>query len=351
MDVDMVLPGFQASFNFFVAALVELSLLFIGISFLVGIINEFFPRDRLQRWLSGTHGRGYLVAALLGGITPFCSCSTIPIMVGMLRAGAAFGPVMTFLLTSPLVNPVILALFISLLGMRITCWYGAMAIGLAICSGVLLERLGFNRYLRADMLGIDTHATAAARPIERTGAMPCCPGPIRQSLDSLRPVAAGPNRSFSPENCATIPGTIAAAQTNRWLVIFRAAYDQFVALLPYILAGVAIGSLIYGFLPADLVVRLAGPDNPLAIPVAAVVGVPLYLRASTMIPIAAGLLAKGMGLGAIIALIIGGAGASLPEVAMLKGLFRAPLLAAFLMVVFVMAVAAGFTIGFLQTFF
>lgn len=103
--------------------------------------------------------------------------------------------------------------------------------------------------------------------------------------------------------------------------------------------------MIHGFLPADLVVRLAGADNPLAVPVSALVGIPLYLRVSTMVPIAASLIAKGMSVGAVVALIIGGAGASLPEVAMLKGMFRWPLLAAFIASVMVMAVSAGFLVN------
>ncbi|NNK97270.1 MAG: hypothetical protein HKP41_23190 [Desulfobacterales bacterium] len=133
--------------------------------------------------------------------------------------------------------------------------------------------------------------------------------------------------------------------SNRWQRIFRDAVGQFRKLLPFIILGVAIGSIIHGFLPADLVVRLAGSDNPMAIPVSAVVGIPLYLRVSTMVPIAASLIAKGMSIGAVVALIIGGAGASLPEVAMLKGIFKTPLLVAFIASVMVMAISAGFLVS------
>ncbi|MDX2477017.1 MAG: permease [Gammaproteobacteria bacterium] len=121
-----------------------------------------------------------------------------------------------------------------------------------------------------------------------------------------------------------------------------------ICLLPYVIIGVAIGSIIHGFLPADLVVRLAGADNPLAVPISAIVGIPLYLRVSTMVPIAASLLAKGMSTGAVIALIIGGAGASLPEMAMLKGIFRLPLLIAFITSVMVMAISAGLLVNLLM---
>jgi hypothetical protein len=104
---------------------------------------------------------------------------------------------------------------------------------------------------------------------------------------------------------------------------------------------VAIGAVLHGFLPTELVTRLAGAENPLAVPIAAVAGIPLYLRVSTMVPIAVSLIGKGMSVGAVIALIIGGAGASLPEVAMLKGIFRLPLLLAFLGSVLATAIAAG----------
>lgn len=134
-------------------------------------------------------------------------------------------------------------------------------------------------------------------------------------------------------------------QPSRARRIFNDSLGQFKSLLPYVILGVAIGSIIHGFLPADLVVRLAGADNPLAVPISAIVGIPLYLRVSTMVPIAASLLAKGMSTGAVIALIIGGAGASLPEMAMLKGIFRLPLLIAFITSVMVMAISAGLLVN------
>jgi uncharacterized membrane protein YraQ (UPF0718 family) len=126
------------------------------------------------------------------------------------------------------------------------------------------------------------------------------------------------------------------------------AVGQLRSFLPYILIGVAIGALCHGFVPDNVVYRYAGPDNPLAVPIAAVIGVPLYVRASTMVPIGMSLLAKGMSLGAVMALIIGGAGASIPEMVMLKRLFRLPVLAAFVGVVFTMAVSAGLLLNWIS---
>jgi hypothetical protein len=123
---------------------------------------------------------------------------------------------------------------------------------------------------------------------------------------------------------------------------FIGAWGDFRGVLVYLVLGVAVGAVIYGYLPADFVVGLAGPQNPAAIPVAAVIGIPLYVRAETVIPVAVALTEKGMGLGAVIALIIGGAGMSIPEMSMLAGIFRARLVAVIVAAVFITAVLAGY---------
>ena len=254
-------------------------------------------------------------------------------MVGLLKAGAGFGPTMSFLFASPLVNPVLLGLFLTLLGLKVTALYGILALGLAVCSGLILERLGFSRYLISR-----TMAEENSR---------CCEKPsqvVLHNSDSIVPFdQAAESEAAGLSNCCDAENTTEPVeQPRRWGRIFTEAVVQFRTFLPFIIIGVAIGSLIHGFLPAAMVTKVAGSDNLLAIPVSAVIGIPLYIRASTMLPIAASLLGKGMSLGAVIALIIGGAGASLPEVAMLKGLFRFPLLAAFLLSVFFTAVVSGF---------
>lgn len=345
--MEQMLPHLRETLVFFATTMVELAVLFIGISFLVGVINEFLPQDKVKRWLSGRHGRGYLVGSILGGLTPFCSCSTIPVTIGLLRAGAGFGPTMAFLFTSPLVNPIIIPLFVTLLGLKVTLVYAGVAIGMTIAISFVLEKVGFSRFVIQDALNMGSNATAggmsSGQPAVAAGAEPSG----SQFMVQLQPVGsagevAGTGMEQAP--AFTIP-VYQEEQPGRWRRIFNEAVRQFRTLLPFVLLGVAIGSVIHGFLPAELVVRLAGADNPLAVPVSAIVGIPLYLRVSTMVPIAASLVAKGMSLGAVIALIIGGAGASLPELAMLKGMFRMPLLIGFIASVMVMAVAAGFLVN------
>ena len=341
------MPQVGETLVFFVTTMAELAILFVGISFLVGVINEFLPQEKVKRWLSGRHGRGYLIGSILGGLTPFCSCSTIPVTIGLLRAGAGFGPTMAFLFTSPLVNPVIIPLFITLLGLEVTLVYAMVAIGMTIVISFLLEKFGFSRFLISEVVHQGAATSSVGTPLTQPTPETAGGAANTQFMVQLQPATPCCDTAGSgPEQPTSFTIPVYQEQPGRWRRIFNEAVRQFRSLLPFVILGVAIGSVIHGFLPAELVVRLAGADNPLAVPVSAVVGIPLYLRVSTMVPIAASLVAKGMSLGAVIALIIGGAGASLPELAMLKGMFRLPLLIGFICSVMVMAVTAGFLVNF-----
>jgi len=324
----------------------ELAVLFVLISFLVGVLNEWLPAEKTRRWLSSRHGHGYLVGALIGSATPFCSCSTVPLTMGLLKSGAGFGPTMTLLFTSPLVNPIIIALFWVTFGLELTLLYSGMVIFAAILVSWLMDRAGFERFLDRALFASRSPTVAAASPADGISgeAASCCtpavageeaaccsgtPAPVAVSFDAMGPaiVAAAP---------------VVEQRRNRLMHLFNEALGQFRSFLPHIAIGVGIGAVAHGFVPDDLLVRYAGPDNLLAIPVAALIGVPLYVRGSTMIPIAMTLTAKGMGIGAVIALVIGGAGASLPEVVMLKRMFRWPILAVFLFSVFGIAITTGY---------
>jgi len=137
-----------ASLYFFGFIMVELSLLFVGISTLVGLILEYIPEEKLRRWLSRTGIKGNVIGASIGGLTPFCACSTIPMTVGLLKAKIPFGAVMSFVVASPILNPVILAMMTALLGLKAAGIYAVMTFGAAILFGVILERFGFSRYVK-----------------------------------------------------------------------------------------------------------------------------------------------------------------------------------------------------------
>ena len=290
----------RQSLEMFALLATELTLLFLVISFTVAVLQEHIPPDRVRQILSSKNGKGYVVAAALGAITPFCSCSTIPFLKGLLKAKAGFGTMMVFLFASPLLNPIIIGLFAVTFGIQVTLFYFAVAMGVSLVAGVALETLGFDRYIKAGVYSSDP----------ATGCGSDC-------------------------SSAHIP-------RNKWRNAWDSAWSDFRNVLPYLMGGIALGSLIYGFMPTEFVSAMANDENPFAIPVAAIIGIPLYIRAEAVIPLSAALAAKGMSLGAVMALIIGSAGVSLTEVILLKSIFRNQLVVAFLAVILSMAIGAGF---------
>ena len=290
--------------NFFLEIAAELIVLFIGITFLVGLIQEYVPDETIKRALGGRHKiLGSILGAGFGALTPFCSCSTIPLLLGMLNAGVPFASAMAFLFASPLLNPVIVSLFIILMGWKTTALYFAVTFVGAVAIGLLLDSLGFSDQVKS---------VAAVRS--------CCD--CQQATDA---------RSRMQRSAGF-------------------AISLFLQLMPYLLIGAGIGAFIHGFVPTEIISRLAGSDNPVAIPVAAIIGIPIYIRAETMIPIGMALIEKGMSVGAVLALVIGGAGASIPELTLLSAIFRRKMLSAFVLTILAIALAAGYLANLLSGF-
>ena len=291
----------QDVFYMFTYLLLELTMLFIAISYLVGVIQLYIPPEKIRNVLSSKHGKGYVIAAFMGAITPFCSCSTIPFLKGLIRANAGFGPMMVFLFSSPLLNPILIVLFAVTFGFKIAVIYFAMSMGISIVAGIALEKLGFEKYIIV--------------PEDVAEKSSCCSG-----------------SSVTP---------------NKWKKLWVEVWKDFKQAFPYLLVGVSLGAIIHGFVPTDFIANYAGSDNPLAIPFAAVIGIPLYTRAIVMIPLAAAFVAKGMGIGAVMAFVIGSAGASIPELILLRSLFKTQMIVSFVFVVLSMAITTGFVFSYL----
>ncbi|MEZ8740450.1 permease [Photobacterium swingsii] len=300
----MITPDMLAmakdTLDMFVFLAAELTILFLLISYAVGILQEYISPAKIQQILSAKRGKGYIIAAFLGAITPFCSCSTIPFLKGLLRAKAGFGTMMVFLFASPLLNPIIIGLFAVTFGLQVTVFYFAIAMGVSVIAGYTLEKLGFERYIKPEAYEAPTS-----------------------------------------KGCGSSCGS-KAKPVSKWVRVWRSTWADFKKVLPYLIGGIAVGSMIYGFMPTEWVASVANDDNIFAIPVAAVIGIPLYIRAEAVIPLSAALAAKGMGLGAVMALIIGSAGASLTEVILLKSIFKNKMIIAFLVVILGMAISAGY---------
>lgn len=356
----------------------ELSVLFILISAGVSLLQQYIPDSKIQAILSGSGGRGYILAALLGSVTPFCSCSTIPMLRGLLKAKAGFGPTLTFLFTSPLLNPIIVGLFIATFGMKVTVIYVSVALVVSIVAGIVLSQMHFEQYVipeneagaSASSCGcgpmVSPETKVELKPFEASCGAPdvkpiqpscCCgtpePKPIQPSCCGSAP--ASPTSccgatSAQPQatSCCAGPKPVAPdAFSGKVRRAFREGWTQFVQVSPYIFIGVLLGSVIYGFVPSEFIATYASGDNLFAVPIAAVIGIPLYVRAEALIPLSAVLVTKGMGLGAVMALIVGGSGASLTELILLKSMFRTPMIVAFLVVILGMAIIAGYLFQFI----
>lgn len=320
----------------------ELIILFLVISYFVGVLQEFITPEKIKSILSSRKGKGYIIAALLGSITPFCSCSTIPFLKGLLRARAGFGPMMVFLFASPLLNPVIIGLFVLTFGIEVALFYFLVAIIVAVTAGFVLEKLGFEKYVRPEAYEViesSSCGTSCGTKKEEL-ATSCC-------NSTLEPATAtgcdsAPAATFC---CGSDPDV--NKEDNRWMRIWRSTWKDFKQVFPYLLLGISLGAFIYGFMPTDLIVEYAGEGSWYAIPIAAIIGIPLYIRAEAVIPLSAALVAKGMALGSVMALIIGSAGASLTEVILLKSIFKNKMIAAFLTVILGMAIGAGYLYSFI----
>lgn len=302
----------------------ELTILFIVICFIIALIQQYVSDEKIQKILSGKKGSGYIMAAIFGALTPFCSCSTIPMLRGLLKANVGFGQMMTFLFVSPLLNPIIVGLFFATFRAKTTGIYVSIALVISIIASFVLKTLKFERYIMEEK---DTQSS-------------CCKCGCSYEKPMIETCSCSQTVVQTSDCCST--QTKADFFKDNVKLAYKSAIQQFKDVLPYLVVGVSIGAFIYGFMPSDIVAKYAGGNNIFAVPIAAVIGIPLYIRMEAVIPLAGVLATKEMGLGAIMSLIIGSSGASITEVILLKSMFKWPLIIAFLTVIFTMAVLTGY---------
>lgn len=282
----------------------ELFLLFIGISFLVALLQIYVSKEKIQKTLTTPRKTlNSILGAAFGVVTPFCSCSTIPILVGLIKSKAPFSGSMSFLLISPLLNPAIIALFLTFFKLKATLIYAGFTFTFAVVAGLLLDKMGFEKEVKNVS------------------------------------IKGGQENDVTWEN---LQGSFWQKNSQAFKFAAKDAVELLRTVLPFLLLGAGIGAFIHEFIPSDLLGRFAGADNIWAVPLAALVGIPMYIRTETMIPVASILIDKGVGYGTMIALIIGGAGASLPEVSLLSSIFKKKLVIAFLVCVMLVATATGY---------
>ena len=269
-----------SALNFFIYDTVKIILLLFAISSLMGVVNAYFPIERLRNYLM-THklyGMQYLLASIFGAITPFCSCSSIPLFIGFVKGGIPLGVTFAFLITSPLVNEVAVAMFLGSFGLKVTVVYVVSGILLGMVGGILFGQMRLEPLLSDWVKQIQTQST---KQIE---------------------VWDSEHVSF----------------TRRLPVILREAWSIVRSVLIYVIIGIGIGAMMHGYVPEGFFEHYMARDNWFAVPLAVVFAVPMYANAVGIVPIIEVFVAKGIPLGTAIAFMMAIVGLSLPEATLLK---------------------------------
>jgi uncharacterized membrane protein YraQ (UPF0718 family) len=287
------------SVAFFLYDAPKVLLLLTLIVFVVGIVQSFFSAERAKAILAGRRESvGNVLAALLGVVTPFCSCSAVPLFLGFVEVGIPLGVTLSFLISAPMVNEVALVLLLGLFGWKIAALYLVTGLAIAIVAGWVLGRMKLERHIEAwvhDAMKTSTRGAAVHLGVE---------GRVRKGLDSVRKVVG-----------------------KVW---------------PWVLAGIGVGAGIHGYVPEGLLASFMGKSAWWSVPAAVAIGVPMYSNAAGIIPVVQALLAKGAALGTVLAFMMSVIGLSLPEVVILRKVLRPPLIAAFVGVVASGILVVGF---------
>lgn len=295
--------------NFFFYDSIKIIILLFLISMLMGIVNAYFPIERLRNYLV-THrlyGLQYMLASVFGAITPFCSCSSIPLFIGFVKGGIPLGVTFAFLITSPLVNEVAVAMFLGSFGVRTTIVYVVSGIVLGMLGGMVLGRMNLDRYLSGWIRDIQrqSEAQADAWEAEKTSFFDRMPSIVRGSWNIVRGV------------------------------------------LVYVLVGIGIGAAMHGFVPDGFFERYLAAGNWWSMPLAVILAVPMYANAAGIVPVIEVFVAKGVPLGTAIAFMMSVVGLSLPEATLLKKVMTWRLIGIFFGVVTVFIIISGYLFNWL----
>ena len=310
------------------------------VSVVTGLIRAFVPLEKLQKRLSKTGKFGGLMGALLGLPTPFCSASMVPVSMGMVEMGAPFAMVFSFLLSAPLANFVVVGFIFGVFGWKVALVYFLIVFIGSVLFGTLFGKTSIkNEVKRINLDSKDTNVEDSSQQV-----VSCGTSSNNNSSQQVASCGTSSNNNSSQQvaSCGTSSNSVCGESNPKLNEAFSFGWALFKRILPYVLIGAVISAALVAFVPDTWVQKYLGNDSPLAIPIAAGIGVPLYLRIEMAIPILKALIVKGMSMGAAIALIIGGTGASLPEIAIISSMLKPKAIMAFILSVMTMAIVGGF---------
>lgn len=287
--------------NFFIYDTIKIFIMLSVIIFVVAIIRSFFPPEKTRKILSYKRQyAGNIVAALLGVVTPFCSCSAVPVFIGFVEAGIPLGVTFSFLISSPMVNEVALILLWGMFGPGIALIYIATGLTVAIISGLVIGKMQMEKYVEGYVYE------------------------IAQGADGIE--------------------LTVAEQTWQDRLLYAREYvrDILKRVWPYVLVGIGLGAAIHGYVPTDFLAAYAGKDNIFAVPIAVLMGVPLYSNAAGVIPLVAALQEKGMAMGTVLAFMMAVTALSLPEMIILRNVLKPRLIGVFIGIVATSIIIVGY---------
>ena len=291
------------SVHFFIYDVIKIVVLLCILIFIISYIQSFFPPERTKKILGRFHGLGAnLIAALLGTVTPFCSCSSIPLFIGFTSAGLPLGVTFSFLISSPMVDLGSLVLLMSIFGAKVAIVYVVLGLVIAVAGGTLIEKM----HLENQVEEFIRNAKAIELPQEEL--------------------------------------TVKDRLKYAWVQVTETLKKVF----PYILVGVGIGAVIHNWIPEDVIVKFLGNGNPFGVIIATIAGVPMYADIFGCIPIAEALLAKGAKLGVVLSFMMGVTTLSLPSMIMLKKAIKKKLLGVFIAICTVGIIIVGYFFNAIQ---
>ena len=294
------------SINFFVYDGLKIVTMLLIINYVMAVIRHYLPLERIRDFLASRnwHGFDYFLAAMLGLVTPFCSCSSIPLFVGFLGVGIPLGVTLTFLVASPLLSETAIILLGGVFGLKVMLAYIISGIVISMLAGFILRNMDPNKHINPDIL----------------------------ALSEVKQVSAEKVKRF---------------QRRYVLLWLREAWELSRTLVPYVLLGVGIGAAIHNLVPADFLTNTLGKHTWWSVPLAAIVSIPVYANAVGVVPIVEALVAKGVGMGTALVVLMATIGLSLPEALILKKVMSMKLLVTFFGLVALGIIAIGYTINFL----
>lgn len=293
-----------SALDFFFYDTIKIVLLLFLISTIMGIVNAYLPVERLRNFLTTRrlYGFQYLFASLFGATTPFCSCSSIPLFIGFVKGGIPLGVTLSFLITSPLVNEVAVAMFLGAFGLKATLIYVVSGVVLGTVGGVVLGKMRLERYLSDWVVNIQAQSEKATEQWQTKHI------PFLRRLPS----------------------------------IVKESWEIVRGVLVYVIVGIAIGAVMHGYVPEGFFEQYLSADRWYSVPLAVVCAVPMYANAAGIVPVVQVFVAKGIPLGTAIAFMMGVVGLSLPEATLLKKVMKWRLIAIFFGVITLFIILSGY---------